>query len=102
MQAKYLPKNNVAARYGVTTRTVDRWEREPKLGFPASVGINGRRYFRDDELDAFDRDCVRRATRPQPAYAENLAAAHKGRARRSSTGKTERPAELARTEKAAG
>jgi len=59
--AKYLPKPVVARRYGVTTRTVDRWRLDEKLGFPPSIEINGRHYWREDGLVEFDRQCARRA-----------------------------------------
>jgi hypothetical protein len=49
------PTRAVCNRYGVSDRTVARWWRNPKLGFPQPVTINGRLYFAYDELDAFDR-----------------------------------------------
>ncbi len=66
---KYLTKSTVARRYDATTRTIDRWERNPKVGFPASFSIGRRRYWREDELDAFDRNCVRRTVGGEPAAA---------------------------------
>ena len=42
----FLPKRAVADRYGVCTRTVDRWEDDDGLGFPKSVEIRKRRYWR--------------------------------------------------------
>jgi MerR HTH family regulatory protein len=58
---RHHPKRAVAARYGVTTRTVDRWHRDEKLGFPKPIVINGRNYYREDELSEFDHQCARRA-----------------------------------------
>ncbi len=58
---KHIPKSAVAARYSVTTRTVDRWHNDEKLGFPKPIVINGRNYYREDELVEFDRQCARRA-----------------------------------------
>jgi|HubBroStandDraft_3_1064219.scaffolds.fasta_scaffold789947_2 hypothetical protein len=57
---KHLPKALTAARYHVTTRTIDRWHRDEKLGFPEPIVINGRNYYREDELSEFDRRCARR------------------------------------------
>lgn len=50
-----LPSRSVASRYNVTIRTVDRWSRDPELGFPKATQINGRNYFDVRELDDFDR-----------------------------------------------
>lgn len=58
---KLRPKRGVADRYGVTTRTIDRWNHHEWLGFPIPIVINGRNYFREDELDDFDRQCAVRA-----------------------------------------
>jgi hypothetical protein len=49
-----LPDRKVAKRYGVCRRTLFRWDRNPKLGFPTPLTINGRKYRREAELDAFD------------------------------------------------
>jgi hypothetical protein len=55
MSVKLLPARAVALRYGVTLRTLWRWDRNVELGFPKPVRINNRKYRREDELDAFDR-----------------------------------------------
>jgi hypothetical protein len=52
--SKLLPDRKVAERYGVNCRTLFRWDRNPSLGFPAPVTINGRKYRREDELESFD------------------------------------------------
>jgi hypothetical protein len=44
-----------AARYGVCSRTIARWERNPRLGFPAALVVNHRKYRRLAELQAWDR-----------------------------------------------
>ena len=44
------------ARYGVCSRTVERWMENPELGFPAAVWINKRRYFRVAELERWERE----------------------------------------------
>jgi DNA-binding transcriptional MerR regulator len=51
---RLLPTKQVADRYGVTSRTVERWRRNPALNFPAALNINGRNYQDEDEVDAFD------------------------------------------------
>jgi predicted DNA-binding transcriptional regulator AlpA len=55
MGRKLLPTRQVASRYGVTIRSVDRWSADPELGFPAPVKINTRNYFDEAEFDEFDR-----------------------------------------------
>jgi predicted DNA-binding transcriptional regulator AlpA len=50
-----LPTRQVCKRYGVSDRTVARWERDPDLHFPRPVTINGRKYYAESALTAFDR-----------------------------------------------
>ena len=68
-----LPTSKVAARYSVTTRTIDRWRSDPETGFPPpSAFINGRKYWRVDVLEQYDRQAVlmigRRRPRGLPAH----------------------------------
>ncbi|MCW2200443.1 hypothetical protein M2227_002533 [Bradyrhizobium elkanii] len=49
-----LPTRVVCARYSVCDRTIARWERDPELGFPAPIVINGRKFFDEEALVAFD------------------------------------------------
>jgi predicted DNA-binding transcriptional regulator AlpA len=39
-----LPTRQVCKRYGVSDRTIARWERDPDLRFPQPVLINQRKY----------------------------------------------------------
>jgi hypothetical protein len=50
-----LPTRLVCARYGVTDRTVARWERDPSLNFPQALLVNGRKYYDADQLTQWDR-----------------------------------------------
>nr|WP_249145865.1 DNA-binding protein [Bradyrhizobium diazoefficiens] len=50
-----IPTRQVAARYNVTLRSIDRWTRDPALGFPQPIQINTRNYFDEQELNDFDR-----------------------------------------------
>lgn len=52
---RLLTERAVASRYSITTRTLFRWDRDQKLGFPAPIVINGRKYRDTAALDAFDR-----------------------------------------------
>jgi hypothetical protein len=50
-----LPTRLVCERYNVCDRTIARWERDPNLGFPQPVIINGRKYHDEDRLTDWDR-----------------------------------------------
>ena len=68
-----LPTTKVAARYGVSIRSIERWSADPEIGFPPpSVFINGRKYWRLDVLEQYDRQAVltvgRRRPRGRPAH----------------------------------
>jgi hypothetical protein len=56
-----LPTRLVCERYGVSSRTVERWERNPDLNFPQPTIINKRKYWDDDALTGWDRTQVRGA-----------------------------------------
>jgi hypothetical protein len=49
------PARAVCNRYGRTTRTLERWLKDEDLNFPRPLTINGRRYFYQDELVAWER-----------------------------------------------
>ena len=49
-----LPATIARARYGVSDMTIFRWLADPKLGFPQPIRINGRRYWRLADLQAFE------------------------------------------------
>lgn len=53
--SKRLPSTIVCERYGFTRRTLDRWMRDPKLGFPSPLTINGRHYFELEALQEWER-----------------------------------------------
>jgi len=54
MRKKLSPRKLVAQRYGVSVRTLLRWEGGSVHGFPRGYEINGRHYHDDEELDNFD------------------------------------------------
>ena len=41
---KLIPNKLVCERYGVHPITIDRWKRDPKLGFPPGYKIRERNY----------------------------------------------------------
>jgi hypothetical protein len=56
-----IPRRLTALRYGVCTRTIDRWQNDPELGFPQPTVINKRKYDDEDKLTEWDRAQVRGA-----------------------------------------
>jgi DNA-binding transcriptional MerR regulator len=57
-----LPTRLVSQRYGVSDRTIARWERDAGLKFPQALIINGRKYYSEDDLTAWDRANASRLT----------------------------------------
>jgi hypothetical protein len=50
-----LPTGDVAARYGVTPRSIDRWRKDPELAFPKPIYIRDRKYWSVKELVNWER-----------------------------------------------
>jgi hypothetical protein len=50
-----LPRRKTSERYGVSVRTIERWELDPDLNFPAATVINGRKYDDEEKLIDWDR-----------------------------------------------
>jgi len=53
--ADLLPDVQVAARYGVSPRTIARWDEQPALNFPKPLRINHRKYRHIVELEDWER-----------------------------------------------
>ena len=49
---------SVCGRYGVSSMTLYRWQRDPTLGFPNPIEINGRRYWYEQHLQKWERERV--------------------------------------------
>jgi predicted DNA-binding transcriptional regulator AlpA len=49
-----LLTRHLIERYRVSDRTIDRWIRDPSLGFPRPTVINGRKFWDEAEIDQFD------------------------------------------------
>jgi len=71
-----IPDPAVAQRYQVHLRTLDRWDKNPDLGFPPPIRIRNRKYREADKLDDWDRRNSREAaalraglTSPSPEAA---------------------------------
>jgi predicted DNA-binding transcriptional regulator AlpA len=52
---KILPSRVVCGRFGRTSKTLDRWIKDDRLGFPRPMYIRNRRYFREAELIEWER-----------------------------------------------
>ena len=50
-----IPDRLVGQRYGVCSRTIARWGKDPALNFPPVIKIRGRRYRDAVALDLWDR-----------------------------------------------
>ncbi len=53
-QQTYLQSSAIRARYGVSDMTIWRWLHNNELGFPAPLRINGRRFWRLTQLEAWE------------------------------------------------
>jgi len=53
---KLIPDPQVARDLGRGLRTLDRWDRNPELGFPKAIKINNRKYRDAEELAAWLRE----------------------------------------------
>ena len=62
MPRQLTPNARLPGRYDVCDETIRRWKADPELAFPkAAAVINGREYFDDDELQAWEeRRCSAR------------------------------------------
>jgi predicted DNA-binding transcriptional regulator AlpA len=51
----YLTSGQVLARYSIAPITFYRWQKNETLGFPKPMVINRRKFFKVDELAAWER-----------------------------------------------
>jgi hypothetical protein len=56
-----IPNRKVRERYGVTSRTIKRWEEDPNLNFPKPTIINNRKYQYESVLTEWERSRARGA-----------------------------------------
>lgn len=61
----WLPSSAVTAKFGITRRTLDRWMRRDALDFPKPMVVNGRLYFLQDEISAWQRESAKRLAASQ-------------------------------------
>jgi hypothetical protein len=67
-------RRQTLARYGVSSKTIERWEDDPALGFPAPVMIRGRKFDDPALLDRFDRECIARGRQTRAGKSREVAA----------------------------
>jgi predicted DNA-binding transcriptional regulator AlpA len=52
---RFLSARQVCERYGVTAMTLWRWLRDSEMEFPQPIYINGRRFWNERDLIAWER-----------------------------------------------
>lgn len=50
-----LPTHVLLARYDIVDRTLDRWLADPRMDFPRPLVIARRRYFKQSEIERWER-----------------------------------------------
>ena len=53
-QERLLPARQIWEHFGICSRTLSRWLAQGDLGFPRPIFVNGRRYWRLAEIEAWD------------------------------------------------
>jgi predicted site-specific integrase-resolvase len=71
-QAKFLRKRQVAQRYSITPRSVERWSADGRLPAPTYRGIIP--IWSVEELEASDRQAERALRKPATETSETTAA----------------------------
>lgn len=51
----YLTGPQVLKRYGISEMTLYRWQKDELLAFPKPMIIRRRKFFREEELTAWER-----------------------------------------------
>jgi hypothetical protein len=62
-----IAERRVAERYGVSWRTLIRWDERPELHFPPVIKIGTRRFRALRALEQWDLENARRAAAPKAA-----------------------------------
>jgi len=55
----FLTTAQVLKRYSISEMTLWRWQKSTDLAFPSPMVVNKRKFFREDELVAWERNRVR-------------------------------------------
>jgi hypothetical protein len=60
---QFLSRSAQSRRYNdCSVKTIERWGKDPKLNFPPEYDINGRKYRKLSELEAWERNRAAIAT----------------------------------------
>jgi len=51
----FLTRRQQPRRYGVSTRTIERWSDDDNLGLPTEIDIAGRQYRKLADLETWER-----------------------------------------------
>ena len=73
---RFLSKQQLAARYNVSVRAIDRWIADPDLAFPPAYDFADRPYRKLSDIEAWERS---RATIAAAARASRRLRTRKGR-----------------------
>jgi hypothetical protein len=79
-KAGFAPDSAIAEYLGVHPKSLPRWDRNPKLGFPRPIFINGRKFRKWAEIHEFTRKAaVAHAGAPSPRDRLPICVNGKGR-----------------------
>jgi hypothetical protein len=53
---RYLSRTALAKRWGKSKRTVARWGRDPRMGLPEEVWLNGMPHREEGEVEAWEAE----------------------------------------------
>jgi predicted DNA-binding transcriptional regulator AlpA len=56
MMQAYLTRPQVKERYQISEMTMWRWEKNEAIQFPKPMVVGRRKYFKEEELTAWERD----------------------------------------------
>jgi hypothetical protein len=54
-EERYLSRRKQAERYDKSIKTIERWGDDPALGYPPEIDINGRKFRKLSDLEAWER-----------------------------------------------
>ncbi|MEY9328266.1 helix-turn-helix transcriptional regulator [Sinorhizobium fredii] len=58
-RTEYLTGPQVAERYKICGMTLHRWQKDARLSFPKPMVVNRRKFFKVDDLTAWERERAR-------------------------------------------
>ncbi|KSV90945.1 hypothetical protein N181_09760 [Sinorhizobium fredii USDA 205] len=55
----YLTTSQVLQRYSISEMSLWRWQKNESLGFPRPMIVNKRKFFKEEDLVAWERERAR-------------------------------------------